>query len=368
MSSAAKVLINHFKCESCGGDCTYNPEAGQLKCNNCESLAAFDAVEARIEEMPYHDGVALSELDEAADEVFAADCQGCGASVQVEDGKTASRCPYCDSAVVVEGASHKQLRPQALLPFCVSREKARGLFKQWLSALWFAPNDLKNRGAIDGRLTGLYTPYWTFDSHTHVAYRGQRGEYYWVTESYTVTVNGKTQHRTRQVRKTRWYPAQGNIRNFFNDILVVASRSLPLTMVRKLDPWDLPQLVPVQEEYLAGFSAECYQVPIDDAFVRAEELMVPTVELLIKQDIGGDCQRISDYQMAHHEVKYKHILLPVWVAAFKYKTEVYRFVINGRTGEVQGERPYSWVKITLAVMGVIALALGVLFLWQQSQG
>jgi hypothetical protein len=30
-------------------------------------------------------------------------------------------------------------------------------------------------------------------------------------------------------------------------------------------------------------------------------------------------------------------------------------VVNGRTGEVQGERPYSWIKITTAVRVAIAV-------------
>ena len=32
----------------------------------------------------------------------------------------------------------------------------------------------------------------------------------------------------------------------------------------------------------------------------------------------------------------------------------YRFLINGRTGEVQGERPWSWAKILLLVLGIAA--------------
>jgi hypothetical protein len=47
---------------------------------------------------------------------------------------------------------------------------------------------------------------------------------------------------------------------------------------------------------------------------------------------------------------FKHVLLPVWLAAYKYRGKTYRFVVNGQTGRVQGERPYSAFKITVAVI------------------
>jgi hypothetical protein len=46
------------------------------------------------------------------------------------------------------------------------------------------------------------------------------------------------------------------------------------------------------------------------------------------------------------------------VSAYRYNNKVFQFLINARTGEVQGQRPYSALKITLAVIGgLIVLAL-----------
>ena len=59
------------------------------------------------------------------------------------------------------------------------------------------------------------------------------------------------------------------------------------------------------------------------------------------------------------DVTFKHVLLPVWVAAYKYRGQSYRFVVNGQTGKVQGERPWSWIKITLAVIAA-AIVIGAL--------
>ena len=58
----------------------------------------------------------------------------------------------------------------------------------------------------------------------------------------------------------------------------------------------------------------------------------------------------------YNEITFKHLLLPVWMLAYRYNEKVYQVFVNAGTGEVQGERPYSWVKITLAVLaGLIAV-------------
>ena len=79
----------------------------------------------------------------------------------------------------------------------------------------------------------------------------------------------------------------------------------------------------------------------------------------VKFDIGGDRQRIRDIDTKVSDVTFKHILLPVWLAAYKYRGRTFRFVVNGRTGRVQGERPYSAIKIAIAVVLGLILAAGV---------
>ncbi|VAW70267.1 Primosomal protein N' (replication factor Y) -superfamily II helicase, partial [hydrothermal vent metagenome] len=80
----------------------------------------------------------------------------------------------------------------------------------------------------------------------------------------------------------------------------------------------------------------------------------------IKRDIGGDEQRIDSVDTRYQDASFKHILLPVWISAYRYRNKLYQILVNARTGEVQGLRPYSWIKITLAVSGAVAIiALGV---------
>jgi hypothetical protein len=116
-------------------------------------------------------------------------------------------------------------------------------------------------------------------------------------------------------------------------------------------------LVPYADEYLSGFIAERYQVDLRQGWGRAEERMDEVIRQDVKRDIGGDHQRIHTLSTTHSGVTYKHVLLPMWICSYRYKQKVYRFLVNARTGEVQGQRPWSWVKITLAALFVAAVAL-----------
>jgi len=177
--------------------------------------------------------------------------------------------------------------------------------------------------------------------------------------------DGKRQ--TVQVQKVRWNPASGRVARFFDDVLVLASRSLPKRFTDALQPWDLSALVPYAPEFLAGFRAEGYQVPLEDGFTEARGHMDAIIERDVRFDIGGDRQRVHDIQTRISDVTFKHILLPVWLAAYKYNGKTYRFVVNGQTGRVQGERPWSAIKIAIAVVlgAIVAAAVG--YVYAQNQ-
>jgi len=183
--------------------------------------------------------------------------------------------------------------------------------------------------------------------------------------------NGQSHMETRQVPKIRWTPVRGQVARAFDDVLVVASRSLPERFVNALGPWDLSALEPYQPEFVAGFISESYSVDLDEGFSEARVLMDNIIARDVKFDIGGDRQRIHDISTELSDVTYKHILLPVWVAAYRHRGKAYNFLVNGRTGQVQGERPYSRPKIIMAVIAgdgaVRGSGLALFALWQLSR-
>lgn len=345
-----------FPCSSCGAELSFAPGTTSLKCEHCGAINEIQRRPGSVTEEDYQS--ALAALSQSADTVDRVEvhCESCGARTQLADNVTAGRCPFCGSRIVAEAKSTKILRPKSLLPFGIDRRTAESAYEKWIASRWFAPSDLKKRAFLDSTLTGIYLPYWTYDCLATTDYTGQRGIDYWTTETYTTTVNGRSVTRTRQVRRTRWYPCAGTVRDTFDDILVPATTSLPDDRLNSLEPWDLPSLVPYQDDFLAGFSSESYAVGLEDGFGRATVRMRPFIERTICADIGGDHQIISSMHSRYSEVTFKHLLLPVWVSAYRYANKTYRIIINARTGELSGERPWSFWKIAFLVLAILGIA------------
>lgn len=344
-----------FPCNSCGADLLFLPGSNKMECPYCGSA---NELEVPAEEVVEHDYLAkmreLEECPQDADlvEVKEVDCGSCGAKTTLGTEVQAGSCPFCDTPFVTEPHSEKVIKPHAVLPFKIDSKQGMKQFESWVSSRWFAPNKLKEYARRSEKLQGIYLAHWTYDTSASTDYSGSRGQHYYVTESYT---DSEGNSKTRQVRKTRWYPVCGHVYNVFDDILIVANDSLPRKYTKELEPWDLQELVPFADEYLSGFKSEHYSVGLRQGFDMAKDEASPEIRQSIKRDIGGDEQRIHNFYTDWNEVSFKHILLPVWVSAYRFHDKVYRVVINARTGEVQGERPYSWVKITLAVLAGLAL-------------
>ncbi len=318
-------------CDYCGNE---RPIEGLAE--GARALRELDfraALTARIPEAEMEDRRILS-------------CPNCGAQIEFDGAQHAAECPFCATPVVTDTGVHRRIKPRGVLPFALAERDAHKAMNDWLGRLWFAPNGLQQYARKGRKMQGIYVPYWTFDADTRTGYSGARGTIYYVTR--TVTHDGKTQ--TVQEQRIRWTPKSGHVARFFDDVLVLASRSLPKRFTDALEPWDLAALEPYAPEYLAGFRAEGYTVELTDAYTEARDKMQSVIERDVRFDIGGDRQRIHSMDTDVSAVTFKHILLPIWLAAYRYRGESYRFVVNARTGKVQGERPWSAWKIAIAVI------------------
>lgn len=348
-------------CTNCGADLAYAPGTTEVECPYCgttvEIPQAADPNSAHVENDLR---VAIAELKNEASAppkmVHEARCEACGAQVELDPNISADECPFCAAPMIIEDHEETRIQPQALLPFGIGENDAGENYRKWVKKLWFAPNKLKKMANSHRAMKGLYLPFWTYDAQTTTDYTGQRGDNY--TETYRDS-EGNTRRRT----KTRWRFASGTVYVPFDDVLVPASHSFPEKYLAKLEPWDLPFLVPYTEEYLSGFRSEKYQVDLEDGFGKARAHMEKVIHREIERDIGGDKQRVHSKQTRWDGLTFKHVLLPVWISSYRYKDKVYQFAVNARTGEVQGQRPWSVWKIALAVLaaaiviGGIALAV-----------
>lgn len=331
----------------------FDPATGALKCPACGGVKPVE-VSGQVEEVPFDgsfDPGALAKISETAVQV---NCSGCGSVVEFQPPEVAGNCPFCAAAIVAQPKSaDPHIAPAAVLPFALARDKANTAIRNWLGGLWFAPSGLQKLAQQDA-VNGVYLPFWTYDAQTESQYTGQRGDYYYETEYFTETdANGRTVQRSRQVRRTRWWPAAGRVRVEFDDLLVCATKSVQRDKIAACEPWDLPALVPYEPAFLSGFKAQRYQVELNEGFEEAKRMMEGSIANAIRRDIGGDEQSISTCDTEYYGVTFKHILLPAWIGAYRFQGRVFQVLVNARTGEVQGERPYSAGKIFLLVVCII---------------
>ena len=348
-----------FPCEGCGADFEFNIGQQKLKCPYCGFEKDIEIAEdAEIREQDFHAMLErVRQAHETGPEKVEGDysevrCESCGGNVVFAGTLTSSECPYCGSPIQRENVhtATRRIPVDGVLPFLVDHGKAKSKFQQWVTSRWFAPNRFLRRGA-EGKFNGVYLPYWTFDSLTFNRYKGQRGE------NYTVTVGSGKNKRTET--RTRWYPASGKFQRFFDDVLVVASQGLPPDFIIALEPWPLADCRPFTQQLLAGHLARTYDVELDEGFVEGKRRIDDAIRSDVRRRIGGDKQRIHSIDSRYDAITFKHLLLPVWLLTYRFHDKPYRVFVNAATGEVQGERPYSWVKILFAVLAGLAAVLAI---------
>lgn len=351
-----------FPCVSCGAQVHYAPGTDVLRCPYCGATTQVPqqrsvVVEHSITELAQRPRVPAASLG-----AQSLTCQKCGATTQSEE--LSRSCPFCGAPVVVRPDPDLLIPPEAVLPFGLDRAAMRAALRGWVRTRHFAPSKLKKVSEAEST-TGLYLPHWTFDAGTVSQYQGQRGEYYWVTETYTVTVNGQTQTRTRQVRRTRWWPASGTVSRAFDDVLVPGTTAVDSERLADVAPWPMEGIQPYAPGYLSGFRTVRYDVEPEVGLAAAKEQMGTVIVDDCRRDIGGDEQRVFSVRTQYDDVSFKLVLLPVWSAVYLFRGRSWHVMINGCTGEVHGERPYSAVKIILTILLaliVIAAIVGLIVL------
>ena len=358
LSTEEPQFIRTFPCTGCGAKLTYRPGTRELRCEFCGTANHIAENDARIEELDFDAYVKQLETAHESFEAQSVRCTKCGAEQQLAGNLFAGKCAFCGTGIVGEGYARRYIKPRALVPFQVDRAAAQEHFRKWVRGLWLAPGELKRRAQSESGMTGTYLPYWTYDCNTASEYEGERGEDYYTTEGYTTRNSaGETVTQTRQVKHTNWFPVTGHVECFHDDVLVMASDSLPPVLRGAASGWNLGALVPYQPEFVSGYLAEAYRIGLREGYPVAKESIDARVYDLVRRDIGGDQQRVGGIRTRYTDVRFKHVLLPVWISAYRFGDKTFRFLVNGQTGEVAGESPVSWQKTTMLVIGVIVFLI-----------
>lgn len=336
-------FIRTFPCVSCGAKLSFAPGTRSLRCEFCGAGNEIAEDDARVEELDLDTWLKSLQGTVEHVEEERVRCVKCGAEELLDGVHFATKCSFCGTAIVSKSYAGRGVKPRSLVPFQVEARAAQAAFERWLRGRWLAPMDLKRYARNDAALHGVYLPFWTYDCETATDYRGQRGR--------------------KKDKTTEWTSVSGHVEHFHDDVMILASRSLPDSITGALARWDTQALVPYKPEFVSGFHAEAYQVGLAESFPMARARIDQTIQRLVRKDIGGDDQRIESLQTRYGRFTFKHVLLPAWVSAYRYRDKVYRFVVNAQTGETSGEAPLSWWKVA----GLVVLGLIFLYFWATNQ-
>lgn len=359
MTQASTLKETDKKCPQCGGVMDFDPNIGGMACPYCGYEEEIVKEAASAAELEFDKAENTGNCDWGAQKKQII-CKSCGAETIYDALEVASECPYCGSNQVMEAADDNTIAPGGVVPFSITNEQASANFKQWIGKKFFCPK-LAKQSAEPDAFTGIYLPYWTFDTDTFSRYSGKYGIDR--KEKYKDS-QGNVQEKT----VTDWHRTSGTYKLAIDDELVQGSERHDSAMLKGLEPFETEKNVPYKPEYVAGFAAERYSVGLKAAWEKAKESISrkikSNVTSKIIQENHADHAKDVKVSTTFNKITYKYLMLPIWCSSFKYQDKVYQFMVNGQTGKVYGKTPISVGKvilvivIVLAIIGIFACCLG----------
>ena len=339
------------KCPSCGNNLFFDPATGRLKCAHCGSEQTVFVLPCEKEDLD-----CLCSTNGAwMRETHIYHCSNCNAENVLPRREIAHVCPFCGSPSVAEKQEFSSVRPNAVLPFAVTREQAASAAAQWAKKRIFAPERFRSYFKPEN-MKGVYLPAFTFDANTFSSYEGLLGE-----DTYTTETDDEGNTTTQS--STDFIPIEGTYEYFLSDLVVHAGEPLPSEATGDLLSYDYENSVGYTEEFLYGFSALLNTRDGQSCWVDAQE----TARDILRSEILSQYRYDTVYRLnvdtQFFDVKYRCLLRPMYIGNYRYRGKSYAFYVNGRNGKTKGTAPVSPVKATFAGIGVAVLAALAVFLF-----
>ena len=365
-------MADTIKCPNCGGNLKFDPETQKLGCGFCGASFDPSLFESKIDELVADkpmETVAPEQNTQPAEEVKtevsetlgpAEDvrpgetrtgtnegeqiefvCNSCGARVVTDKNTAATFCAFCGSPAMVGQRLTNEFRPQYMIPFKVSREKAEEAFLKWAGKGKWTPFGFVSKNNVK-KLTGLYVPFWLFNIKAHIDVEANAED---------VKISGDKQitsfYEIKRTGDVEWknIPLDGETR--IDDKLMEA-----------IEPFNFQNMIPYDYNYIPGFYADRYDQDAKGLAWRATQRGVSGMDQVIKGSIGKKYDRylITKNRSTITSMEANYALLPVWFMSYKYHNKMHYFAMNGQTGEVAGKVPVSTVKKTAFFFIVLAIA------------
>ena len=342
-----------FTCPRCGAATAYDPGAASVTCGSCGTPQYFQAqVVGRAAEV---DEFRVDVLDREARgwgrERRELHCDACGADLSLAANDLSATCAFCGSTrVVARAATDAGLRPRFLIPFKVPAEACHKLAQEWLGRGWMHPAGLA-AAAGSAQFTGLYLPFWTFGARVAADWRAEVG--YEVQRRYFDAHDAKWKTKT----EIEWRWQAGRVVVPVNDHLEAATTKISATLLGRVATYDLNGLVAYDPAFLAGWQAQAYDRPLATAWENARAHMREAARQACQGDIGSPHVRNLAVAADFEDERWRYILVPAYLAPYRFNDKLYQLLINGQTGAVVGQKPVEWLRVWLAVAAILAPGL-----------
>lgn len=329
-----------YRCEQCGGGVSYEIARGAAACGWCDHVAVdFQRDKGGTRADAFTDEAIARATQGWALNRRELHCDGCGVDLAVEPGDLATSCAFCGSnQVLLRDSAVQSLRPNAVLPFQFTGEQLPTKLKSWLGQGWYHPSDLGSRSLLD-KLSPIYVPFWAFDAISRTRWRAEVG----TERTRTVTRNGR--RTTETVIDWSW--RDGGFSMDLNGVIEPGSKQLQRTLVRRVSDFDLAGLRDYNPGLLAGWRAQAYDIGLTEAWDEGRRHMRERVRRSCEADTGSKHVRNMSVEADFDEERWRYVLLPLYVGAYRYQGRTFNVLINGQTGTIAGQRPVVWARIWL---------------------
>ncbi len=368
--------VTNYQCPACTGPLQFDAASGKLACQYCgtaytaqeiEALyAAKDAAavenkakaDAKREAAASGDGWDMSGLSSDwgadADGMRTYNCPSCCAELICDETTAVTACPYCGNPSVVPGQLSGALKPDFVIPFKVTKEKAIAALKEHYKGRPFLPNAFKQKNHLE-EIKGVYVPFWLFDGTADC------DAIYDCEKTHTYRSGDYDVIHTDHFEVLR----EGSVS--FNRIPVDGSTKMPDDYMDSIEPFDYSALKEFSTGYMPGYMADKYDVSAEECSERADARAENTAEQCLQDsvtDYSSVLERHKNIRLHRGEVKYA--LLPVWLLTTKWNGENWLFAMNGQTGKFVGKLPVDKKKkwgIFAAVYAAAAAVSAVFWLF-----
>lgn len=346
-----------FRCDNCGSDMIYTPETNSLYCKTCNStkkveVKPFEIIENNLDETfkRLEDNKVEINKNSGLTEV---ECKSCGGKSIFNGNVFANKCVYCGSSMVATVENSSYIKPEYIIPFSVTKKEADLKIYDWIKGKFFMDSNFKRTLKNDG-LYGVYVSYWTFDVNVDVEYNAMR-----CRSNNSISKPIDNELSLDLGVESQWLNAKGKFSQFYDDILVPGVSSQIPDIYNQTANFDTKNLVPYDEQYVVGFIAMKYDLDLESAWIVAKSQCSENIQRDVRRHIGGE--QINNLEMIQNlsNMKFKQIVLPIWISGYTHKGKVYTFIVNGQNGTVSGTYPFNKYKVIF--IGAIVTLIWIAF-------